>query len=138
MTLKRTFLDSGVLIAAARGNDTASTVALEILDDPSREFVSSPFVRLEVLPKAVYSRKENEREFYEVFFDSVSFWEDDLSGIVKAGETIALSFGLSAMDSLHVAAAVLSGSEEFITTERKSKPIHRFRGIRVISIQEFA
>ena len=135
MIRKRTFLDAGVLIAAARGNDIASTAALEILDDQSREFVSSPFVKLEVLPKAVYNGKTNEAEFYEAFFDSVCFWEDDLAGIVKEGETIALSFGLSAMDSLHVAAAVLSGSEEFITTERESEPIHRFQGIRVISIQ---
>jgi hypothetical protein len=52
---KRTFLDTGVLIAAARGQDVASIAALNILDDQSREFVSSPFVKLEVLPKAVYS-----------------------------------------------------------------------------------
>jgi len=132
---KRTFLDAGVLIAAARGQDTASIAALKILDDQSREFVSSPFVKLEVIPKAVYNGKTNEAEFYEAFFDSVCFWEDDLAGIVSAGETIALSFGLSAMDSLHVAAAVLSRSEELVTTERQSKPIHRVRGIRVTSIQ---
>jgi len=54
----RTFIDAGVLIAAARGEDAPSINALEILDDQSREFVSSPFIVLEVLPKAIYNRKE--------------------------------------------------------------------------------
>ena len=134
MIRKRTFIDAGVLIAAARGDDVPSTIALKILDDQSREFASSPFIELEVLPKAVYNGKKDEVEFYEAFFDSVSFWADDLDGIVKAGNTIACSFGLAAMDSLHVAAAIMSESEELVTTERLSKPIHRVRGICVTSI----
>lgn len=136
MIRKRTFIDAGVLIAAARGDDVPSIIALNILDDHSREFASSPFIKLEVLPKAVYNKKRDEVEFYEAFFDSVSFWEDDLAGIVKAGDAVARSFGLAAMDSLHVAAAIMSGSEELVTTERISKPIHRVRGICVISIHE--
>jgi predicted nucleic acid-binding protein len=133
---KRTFIDAGVLIAAARGDDIPSIIALKILDDQSREFASSPFIKLEVLPKAIYNGKKEEIEFYEAFFDSVSFWEDDLAGIVEAGNTIACSFGLAAMDSLHVAAAIMSGSEELVTTERASKPIHRVRGICVTSIHK--
>jgi predicted nucleic acid-binding protein len=54
----RTFIDAGVLIAAARGKDAPSMSALEILDDQSREFVSSPFIELEVLPKAIYNGKK--------------------------------------------------------------------------------
>jgi predicted nucleic acid-binding protein len=64
----RTFIDAGVLIAAARGEDAPSMSALEILDDQTREFVSSPFVELEVLPKAIYNGKKDEIEFYEAFF----------------------------------------------------------------------
>ena len=108
MIQKRTFIDAGVLIAAARGDDVPSTIALKILDDQSREFASSPFIELEVLPKAVYNGKRDEVEFYEAFFDSVSFWEDDVAGIVEAGNTIARTFGLAAMDSLHVATAIMS------------------------------
>ena len=88
MIKKRTFVDAGVLIAAARGDYVPSMIALKILDDQSREFASSPFIELEVLPKAVYNGKKDEVEFYEAFFDSVSFWEDDLAGIVKAGNTL--------------------------------------------------
>jgi len=37
---KRTFIDAEVLIAAARGDDVPSIIALKILDDQSRDFVS--------------------------------------------------------------------------------------------------
>lgn len=57
MSGKRTYVDAGVLIAAARGKDDVAVKAIQILDDPDREFVSSPFLRLEVLPKAVYGKR---------------------------------------------------------------------------------
>jgi predicted nucleic acid-binding protein len=49
--VNRTFLDASVLIAAARGNDELGTRAMAILDDGDREFVASPFLKLEVLPQ---------------------------------------------------------------------------------------
>ena len=52
---KLTFVDAGVLIAAARGGNVQATRAMEILDDPEREFAASPFLRLEVLPQAVFA-----------------------------------------------------------------------------------
>ncbi len=58
MIRKRTFIDAGVLIAAARGEDDPSISALEILDDPSREFVSSPFIELECFPRRFIMGKE--------------------------------------------------------------------------------
>jgi len=61
----RTYLDAGVLIAAARGKAHLATKALDILDDPNRQFVSSVFLKLEVLPKAVYHKNTSEVEFYE-------------------------------------------------------------------------
>lgn len=67
MIQKRTFIDSGVLIAAARGKNAPSISALKILDDQSREFASSPFVELEVLPKAVYNRKRMKLNFMRPF-----------------------------------------------------------------------
>ena len=65
--MKRTYIDSGVLIAAIRGVEPIAQKALEILDDPEREFVSSMFVKLEVLPKAVYHKQSIEEEFYTTF-----------------------------------------------------------------------
>lgn len=65
MNKKKTYIDAGVLIAAVRGRDDVATRAMQVLDDPDREFVSSPFLRLEVLPKAVYGKRQAEVEFYE-------------------------------------------------------------------------
>lgn len=132
---KLTFIDAGVLIAASRGDSEQSKKAISVLDDPSREFISSLFVKLEVLPKAVYNKKKHEAEFYNAFFDSVSLWADDLDLIVKMANQKASEMGLAAMDSLHLAAAISSGAEELVTTERPSKPIFRTKDIQVVSIQ---
>ena len=132
---KLTFIDTGVLIAASRGDSEQSKKAISVLDDPSREFISSLFVKLEVLPKAVYNKKKHEAEFYNAFFDSVSLWADDLDLIVEMANQKASEMGLAAMDSLHLAAAISAGAEELVTTERPSKPIFRTKDIQVISIQ---
>lgn len=55
--MKLTFVDAGVLIAAARGGNVQAARAMEILDDPEREFAASPFLRLEVLPQAVFNKR---------------------------------------------------------------------------------
>ena len=52
--MTRTFLDSGVLIAAARAIGTLGTRALALFNDPHRVFVTSEFVRMEIFPKAIY------------------------------------------------------------------------------------
>ena len=57
-----TFIDAGVLIAAARGRTEVSAQAMAVLDDPDRTFASSEFVRLEVLPKALFNRNVDEAE----------------------------------------------------------------------------
>lgn len=133
--MTRTFLDAGVLIAAVRGQPHVAARALAILDDPAREFVSSEFVKLEVLPKARYYQKTAEVEFYEAFFALVSHWAGPLADIVTAAQAEAARAGLSAIDALHVAAAVAAGADELVTTEKPARPLHRTRAIKVISIQ---
>jgi hypothetical protein len=70
--LTRTFLDAGVLISATTGRDDLFDRAWDILDDPERVFLSSDFVRLEVLPKAHYFHHQDEVDFYEMFFTEVA------------------------------------------------------------------
>ena len=67
----RTFLDAGVLIASYRGEPEIRSRALELLDEPSRKFVTSDFVRLEILPKATHYKRAGEVAFYEAFFAKV-------------------------------------------------------------------
>lgn len=136
MPMIRTYLDAGVLIAAARGKAPIAIRALEILDDPNRQFVSSIFLKLELLPKTIYFKNSAETEFYEAVLDSVSYWANSTDSIVEQAYREACAFGLAALDALHVAAAVSAGADELVTTEKSNKPIHRTRSIKVISIWE--
>jgi len=133
--LKRTFVDADILIAAARGEDDLSAAAMAILDDPAREFVSSSFVKLEVCPKAVFHRHTVEARFYEAFFESVSEWCSDYHVMIEKALVEATDYGLSALDALHVAAAVLLKADELVTGEKPSKPLYRTKSVKVVSLQ---
>lgn len=136
MNRRKTYIDSGVFIAAFRGSEDIALRAIQILDDPNREFASSQFVRLEVLPKPIHGKRQDEIDFYETFFAQVSYWAESLDELVEPAFAQASSYGLAALDALHVAAAFLVGAEELITTEKPTKPMHRITGIQVISIAE--
>jgi predicted nucleic acid-binding protein len=132
-----TYLDSGVLIAASRGIDLVSLKAISILDDPQRLFSSSLFVRLEILTKAKYHKKEDAINFYETFFASCQVWARDLNTIIELAENLAIKYGLNALDALQIASAISVNSDEFITTEKTTKPLHRVTEIKIISIIVF-
>jgi hypothetical protein len=131
---KTVYLDSGVLIDAFKGVNSVGERALAVLDNSTYQFASSQFVWLETLPKAIYYQQQAEAEFYESFFEGVSLWATDLEQIVQTGSQIARNYGLAAMDALHIAAAISIEAEEFITTERFTKPMHRVTEIQVVSI----
>jgi hypothetical protein len=130
----RTFLDAGVLIAAARGRGIIAVRAHTILDDPGRNFVASDYLRMEVLPKALYHRQNAEVLLYERFFSrAVQIVPPSVSLMMQA-YTEAYTFGLAALDAFHIAAAKFSGAEEFITTERPTTPLFRVTGIIIKTI----
>jgi hypothetical protein len=129
--LIRTFLDAGVLIAAARGNDPLSQRALEIVRNQERVFVSSPFIRLEVLPKAVFHRQQREALFYWSYFEGVAVWVNPDQDLVEEADDVASRFGLAALDALHVAAALAAGADELVTTEKPGRPIHRVADLSI-------
>lgn len=129
-----TFIDSGVLIAAVRGTGDIARRAMEVLDDPQRTFASSPFVRLEVLPKALFHGKDGEAAFYRAFFEVVQQWAEPGPGLVDQAFSEAARGNLAAQDALHVAAAAAVGAEELITTEKVGKPIFGVRSVKVRTI----
>jgi predicted nucleic acid-binding protein len=133
--MTRTFVDSGVLIAAARGTDRTSPAAFSILNDPGRQFASTLLVKLETIPKATYLKRRAEREFYEIFFDRVSAWALFDSHLAEIALAAACDADLSAIDSLHIAAAYQTRCEEFVTTEKLTKPLHRTTLVKIRSIQ---
>jgi predicted nucleic acid-binding protein len=133
MTL--TFVDTGVLIAATRSRPEESHRAIAVLFDPSRTFASSVLVRLEVLPKPLYFRRRAEVAFYRAFFHRVAVWAPIDMALIVAAYREAIVTGMAAVDALHVAAARRVGAAEFITTEGTTKPMHRARGVTVITIR---
>ncbi len=134
-TKKMTFVDSGVLIAAFRGNERDSIAAFRILGDLQREFVSSIFVRMEVSPKAVFYKNNREIEFYEAFFESVRYWCVFTNELLQQALEEASRCGMGALDALHVVAASDCGADELVTVESTSKPIHRTSLCKVISVR---
>jgi predicted nucleic acid-binding protein len=134
VSLKKTYIDSGVLITAFQGIESISIRANQIINDENREFASSRFVQLEVLPKATFNKQQDEAEFYETFFSDVIHWATDLEQIMQDAQQIACTYGLAAMDAIHVAAALQIKADQLITTEKPTKPMHRVMEIQIISI----
>ena len=128
------YLDSGVLINAFQGVGLVGIRAIEVLDNPAYQFATSQFVQLETLPKAIYHNQQAEVDFYESFFSGVTLWATQLEEIVQSGNRLACTYGLAAIDALHLAAALSIDAEEFVTTEKSTKPMHRVTEIRVVSI----
>jgi predicted nucleic acid-binding protein len=127
----RTFLDAGVLIAAIRGTPEIADRAMELLNDPERLFVSSDFVQLEVLLKAVDFRHTAEASFYRAYFASVTEMVPVSQALVAQASEQAQQAGLAAMDALHVAAARAGEATEFMTVEHPRKSLFRMEGLTV-------
>jgi len=126
-------VDSGLLIAVAQGKNDVYEEALAVLDDPEREFVSSIYVKLEVLPNAVYMECEDQVEAYQEFFDNVSRWVPSSPELSDRALDLAREHGLHAVDALHVAAAEAEGAE-LVTSEKPTKPMFRVSSTTVTSI----
>lgn len=134
MPMKRSFVDSGVLIAAARGNSDRTERALAALSKLDQVFLSSIFIKLEVLPKAICYKQQAEINFYEFFFSNVTNWATDLEQLTQSAYELASTYGLSGLDALNIAAAIALNADEFITTEKPTKPLYRVPNLYFISI----
>lgn len=128
----KTFFDSGVIISLSKGTEAIENKALNIFNDTKREFLSSVFVKIEVLPKAIYFNNINEVDIYKTYFDSVSYFLDDFKNMANQAYEFASVYGLSGIDSLHIASAYILGADEFITTEKKTKPMYRVKELNIL------
>jgi predicted nucleic acid-binding protein len=131
---KRTYLDSGVLLAAFAAKDTIGLRALEILDDADRTFISSDAVRLEVMPKAIYEKRQDEIDFYEAIFSQTEELKWRIDTLCHAYD-LAQKHGIAAMDAIHVAIALDADVDEFITAEKPTKPMFRVADLNVNTIR---
>lgn len=134
--MTRTYLDTGILLAAARKQRTAMTDrCIELLDDASRDFVSSQYLELELLPKAVYHSSKMEEGFYRAYFANAQIRISMSAELGREALLLATQYGLSGFDALHVASAIEAKCVEFVTLERSQSPLIRVREIQVISIR---
>jgi hypothetical protein len=138
MARKLTFLDTGVLLAAYKTGNPNSDTALRLFEDPTRQLILSNLLRLETIPQAAYHKQRDEVEFYETCFQCVSIWIEIDQKLVSKAEQIASKYGLHAVDALHVSAALHAGAQEFITTERSTKPLYRVTELRVLRLDSLS
>jgi predicted nucleic acid-binding protein len=134
MSKTRTFIDANVLLAAWRGNEELCQKAMDILDDPDREFIVSDYLKLEVIPKPTFFRNYDEVQFMLTFIDNASWHLKGTNSITAQAITLACRYGLSAMDALHVETAIEAKADIFVTIEKPTKPLHRVQEIKVESI----
>ena len=74
------------------------------------------------------------QNFTKLFFSVVTHWATNLEKIVQNAQQIARTYGLAAMDAIHVAAALQVNADQLITTEKPTKPMYRVTEIEIISI----
>lgn len=134
MGLIRTYVDAGVLIAAARAAGRIAADAIGVLDDPRREFVASGYLKLEVIPKAQFHASNAELALYREFFDVARTIVPFDSAHFDRAFDLACSSGLAAFDALHIVAAMEAGCAEFVTSERRTSPLFRITGIHIFTI----
>ncbi len=134
MAKVKTYLDSGVLITLARGTSDLETKVLNLLADPQRIFVSSMFLKLEVLPKPICYNNHDELRLYNGYFKLVQKWYDNFKRLSEESYRIACNYGLGGVDALHLASAILLKADEFITTEHHQKPMYKVKEVKVISL----
>jgi len=77
-----------------------------------------------VCPKSLYNKRHLEYRLYREYFQCAVMLNDVRLILERASRESAKS-GVSAMDSLHLAAAYLLKADEFITTETPQKSIYR-------------
>lgn len=121
MAKKRTYLDTGVLIAASGGNQKLFQAAFAVIDDPDREFVITDFLKLELLPKPTYFKKIDEVDFLNDFFSIAVETLETTPEKTAASLVLACKYGLSAIDAIHLQTVVESNIFEFVTTEKTEK-----------------
>jgi hypothetical protein len=122
--MRRTYLDAGVLIDAASGKGARAELALGLLKEPNRVFLSSPYVDLELLPQAILNHRRSQQEFLEAYLAATERVED-MDAIFREAFREASRSPVSGMDALHVAAAHILNASELITTEKPGKAIYK-------------
>lgn len=130
----RTYVDASLLIAAFQGDEDTSRRAMEVLDDPHRRIVVSDYLRLEVLPKPSFHRREDEVKFMNDILENASENVPSDPHLTTIAIELASRYDLKPIDALHAGAAIKSSVDEFVTMERPTSPLCKIKEIKVVSL----
>ena len=106
---------------------------MSVLGDETLEFYTCENVKLEVLPKPIFEKRQPEVNFYNDYFKTATI-EPFSAELGEAALELANQFGLAAGDALNLASAIRQGADEFITSEQPGKPMFRVKELKVISL----
>ena len=131
---RRTYLDTDALFAAARGNQWISDRALEVLDDPDREFVSAIFSKLEVIPVPLFNGRQAEVAFYEEYYSGCVEVIHASRQLCEEAFEEAKRCGLSGFDALHLICASKARAADLVTGESRALAMRRSGLVNVVSL----
>lgn len=137
-TMKRTYIDANILIAAFQGDELVSRRAMEVLDAPDRDLVVSDYLRLEVLPKPTFHNRREEIDFMQAIFESASENVSTSPELTWRALVLASKYDMTPIDALHVGAAAVCGVDELVTMEKPTKPMCKVQEVRVTSLHSAA
>lgn len=137
MDSPRIFIDSCVLILASKAQeDDISLRAIQELDREGVQYLYSPMIELETLPKPTVNGYADQVAFLRAFFDNAERVECPLEAQALALEQACNSpVALSALDALHVACAISANASELVTAEKPTAALPKAKGIEVRTIR---
>jgi predicted nucleic acid-binding protein len=137
MPVRRTFLDTGVLLAAWDANKAFHEHAKSILEDANRDFIATSLLSLELIPHAEFGKRDREVAFMRDYLDVyVSETLEVNEQLVIEGMEVACRIDAGGIDAMHLAAAIRLNADEFITTEKESKPMYNENRLRVVHLSK--
>ena len=98
----------------------------------------SDYLRLEVLPKPTFHKRQEEVEFMQTVFDGAAENLETSSDLTSRALAMASKYDMTPIDALHIGAAAVAGVDEFVTMEKPTKPMCKVEEVKVVSIHSEA
>lgn len=130
---RRVYIDSCVLVHALKSK--SELIAIRAISEISKsdvEYIFSPLLELELIPKAWIHYRE-QAEFYAEWLEHATRVPYD-SDVHKASMEQAKNYDIQGFDAVHVGTAIIADADELVTTEGPTKPMCTTRELRVRSI----
>lgn len=129
-----TYLDTNCLIALADAELQRADNVFDLLDDPQRSFMHSPFTMLETLPLAMHYQNKRRERFFRFYINLCAHFSNNLPVIMTEAYRQSEKYGIVGIDACHIAAAIVGAADEFCTFEKPTKPMFRTKDLKVISL----